>query len=123
MPSELELLKKQLEEERQLRVKEQRVHEEERRLYETRTRKSTLPEYLNACHKHLYLKLNIQPDNTQSTQGDGANAENKPRPDRILPWPRFHEQQADIWDIVMESKFVFEQHFTSTRDYIIVLEV
>ena len=85
-------------EERRLRGEEQRLREEEHQLYKRRTGKSTLPEFLDACHKHLYLGLTIQTDSTQSTQGDGANAENKPRPDRILPWPGFHEQQADIDD-------------------------
>lgn len=62
----------------------ERLHEEDRHRYERRTGKTTLPEFLDACYTHLSLGLTIQPDNTQSTQGDAANAENKPRPDRIL---------------------------------------
>ncbi|KAH8586479.1 hypothetical protein B0O99DRAFT_695423 [Bisporella sp. PMI_857] len=101
------------EEEQRLREEEQRLRKEERQSYERRTGKSTLPEFLDACHTHLYLGLTIQPDSTQSTQGNAANAENKPRPDRILPWPNFHDQQAGIWDALMESEFVLERHFTS----------
>ncbi|KAH8588056.1 hypothetical protein B0O99DRAFT_525815 [Bisporella sp. PMI_857] len=101
------------EEEQRLREEEQRLRKEERQSYERRTGKSTLPEFLDACHAHLYLGLTIQPDSTQSTQGNAANAENKPRPDRILPWPNFHDQQAGIWDALMESEFVLERHFTS----------
>lgn len=95
------------------RQEAERLREEDRQHYERRIRKTTLPEYLNACHTDLYKGLTIQPDNTQSTQGDAANADNKPRPDRILPWPEFDAEQAHTWDDLMESEFVFERHFTS----------
>ena len=72
-----------------------------------------MPEFLDACHTHLCLGLTIQPDTTQSTQGDAANADNKPRPDRILPWPEFDAEQAHTWDDLMASEFVLERHFTS----------
>ena len=92
MLSELETLRKQLQEAERLREEAQRreqeaerFREEDRHRYERRTRKTTLPEFLDACHTHLYLGLTIQPDSTQSTQDDAANAENTPRPDRILP--------------------------------------
>lgn len=96
MSSEIEILRGQVweaqrreEEARQREEEGQRLREEERRRYERRTGKTTLPEYFDACHIYLCLGLTIQPDSTQSTQGDAANAENKPRPDRILPWPEF----------------------------------
>jgi hypothetical protein len=120
MLSELETLRKQLHEAERLREEAQRreqeaerLREEERHRYERRTGKTTLPEFLDACHTHLCLGLTIQPDSTQSTQGDAANAENKPRPDRILPWPEFDAEQASIWEDLMESSFVRERHFTS----------
>ena len=120
MPSELETLRKQLQEAERLREEAQRreqeaerLREEERHLYERRTGKTTLPEFLDACHTHLFLGLTIQPDSTQSTQGDAANAENKPRPDRILPWLEFDAEQASTWEDLMESSFVRERHFTS----------
>jgi hypothetical protein len=90
-----------------------RLCEEDRLRYEKKTGKTTLPEFLDACHTHLCLGLSIQPDNTQSTQGDTANADNKPRPERILPWPEFDAEQACIWEDLMESEFVLERHFTS----------
>jgi molecular chaperone GrpE (heat shock protein) len=99
MSSEIEELRKQLQEAQRLREEEQRLREEaqrhkqeterlreqERHQYKRRTRKTTLPEFLDACHAYLYSGLTIQPDSTQSTQGDTANTENKPCPDRILP--------------------------------------
>ncbi|KFZ23916.1 hypothetical protein V502_01605, partial [Pseudogymnoascus sp. VKM F-4520 (FW-2644)] len=91
----------------------ERLREEERQRYERRTGKTTLPEFLDACHTHLCLGLTIQPDTTQSTQGDAANADNKPRPERILPWPEFDAEQARTWEDLMGSEFVLERHFTS----------
>jgi hypothetical protein len=113
MPSEPETLRKQLQEAERLREEEQRLREEDRHRYERRTGKKTVPEFLDACHTHLCLGLTIQPDSTQSTQGDAANAENKPRPDRILPWAEFDAEQAHTWETLMESSFVLERHFTS----------
>ncbi|KAH8587607.1 hypothetical protein B0O99DRAFT_556325 [Bisporella sp. PMI_857] len=94
-------------------VEAQQLREQEREHYERRTGKTTLPEFLDACHTHLCLGLTIQPDSTQSTQGDATNAENKPRPDRILPWPEFDAEQSQTWEDLMESSFVLERHFTS----------
>ncbi|KFX95971.1 hypothetical protein V490_03607 [Pseudogymnoascus sp. VKM F-3557] len=103
-----------LREEAQRREQEaERLREEDRQRYERRTGKTTLPEFLDACHTHLCLGLTIQPDTTQSTQGDAANADNKPRPERILPWPEFDAEQARTWEDLMESEFVLERHFTS----------
>ncbi|OAF62811.1 hypothetical protein VC83_00897 [Pseudogymnoascus destructans] len=127
MSSELEALRNQLraaqrreqeaerlrEEEQRLREEAERLREYERQRYEQRTGKTTLPEFLDACHNHLCLGLTIQPDTTQSTQGDAANADNKPRPDRILPWPEFDAEQARTWQDLMDSEFVLERHFTS----------
>jgi hypothetical protein len=91
----------------------ERLRKEDRQRYERRTGKTTLLEFLDACHIHLSLGLTIQPDTTQSTQGDAANADNKPRPDRIVPWPEFDAEQARTWDDLMGSDFVLERHFTS----------
>ena len=120
MSSEVESLRKQLREaqergreERRLREEAQRDQEKAQQHYERRTGKTTLPEFLDACHTHLCLGLTIQPDNTQSTHGDAANAENKSRPNRILPWLEFDVEQAQTWEDLMGSNFVLERHFTS----------
>jgi hypothetical protein len=114
---EAERLRKEeqrLREDAQQREQEaERLRKEDRQHYERRTGKTTLPEFLDACHTHLCLGLTIQPDTTQSTQGDAANADNKPQPDRILPWPEFDAEQARTWEDLMGSEFVLERHFTS----------
>ncbi|OBT39572.1 hypothetical protein VE00_09485 [Pseudogymnoascus sp. WSF 3629] len=111
MSSELEALRNQLraaqrreQEAERLREEAERLREYERQRYEQRTGTTTLPEFLDACHNHLCLGLTIQPDTTQSTQGDAANADNKPRPDRILPWPEFDAEQARTWQDLMDSE-------------------
>ncbi|KFY17490.1 hypothetical protein V492_00644 [Pseudogymnoascus sp. VKM F-4246] len=99
------------EEEQRLRVEEQRLREEDRQRYERRTGKTTLPEFLDACHTHLCLGLTIQPDTTQSTQGDAANADNKSRPERILPWPEFDAEIPVLRDrFGLKGSVKFENH-------------
>ncbi|KAA8617300.1 hypothetical protein PtrV1_10601 [Pyrenophora tritici-repentis] len=80
---------------------------------EEKTRKTTLPEFLDACHDNLYSGLTVQTDATLSTRGDPANANNKLRPEKLLLWKDFPAQQAAIWDKLMGSDFALERHFTS----------
>ncbi|KAH8755333.1 hypothetical protein F5883DRAFT_570921 [Diaporthe sp. PMI_573] len=111
------------EEEQRRREEEQRRREEEQRRREAaeqaqdraeeKTRKTTLPEFLNACHTHLHSGLTVQTDATLSTRGDPANATNKLRPENLVLWEDFPAQQAAIWDVLMASDFTSERHFTS----------
>ncbi|OCK72632.1 hypothetical protein K432DRAFT_412578, partial [Lepidopterella palustris CBS 459.81] len=55
---------------------------------EEKSRKTTLPEFFDACHTYLYSGLAVQPDRTLSTQGDPANAYNKTRCGKISPRSR-----------------------------------
>ncbi|KAK1907866.1 hypothetical protein P3342_006196 [Pyrenophora teres f. teres] len=102
-------------EEQRRRLDEQRrrkAAEQAQNKAEERTRKTTLPEFLDACHNHLYSGLTVQPDATLSTRGDPANANNKLRPEKLLLWEDFPAQQAAIWEL-MGSDFALERHFTS----------
>jgi hypothetical protein len=98
------------------REEEQRKREEaeqaQKRAVE-KTRKTALPEFLDACHNHLHSGLTIQTDPTLSTRGNPANANNKLRPERLALWADFPARQATIWDDLMESGFASERHFTS----------
>jgi hypothetical protein len=51
---------------------------------EMTTRKTTLPEFLDACYNHLHSGLTVQTDTTLSTRGDPANATNKLRPENLV---------------------------------------
>lgn len=96
-------------EEQHRREEEQRKREEA----EKRTQKTTLPEFLDACHIYLHSGLTVQTDASLSTRGDPTNANNKLRPERLRLWEEFPAQQAAIWDGLMESDFVSERCFTS----------
>jgi hypothetical protein len=118
-----------LEEQRKREAAEQAQKEEQRRREEEQhrreaaeqaqkraeetTRKTTLPEFLDACHNHLHSGLTVQTDATLSTRGDPANANNKLRPNKLLQWDDFPAQQAAVWDELMGSDFASERHFTS----------
>ena len=52
MSSEVESLRKQLREAQERERDERRLREEAQRDYERRTGKTTLPEFLDACHTH-----------------------------------------------------------------------
>lgn len=67
----------------QLADVEQRLSASQQRLSRT-----DLPTFLDGLHKHLFLGLGVQPDETQSTRGDPANTTNKLRPQYLGPGTR-----------------------------------
>uniref|UniRef100_A0A093ULW5 Putative cell division control protein 7 like 2 n=1 Tax=Talaromyces marneffei PM1 TaxID=1077442 RepID=A0A093ULW5_TALMA len=126
---ELHEIRKRLEEaerrreeaERRQEEAERRREEEQRRRVEAeqtlhverlQTQNTTLPEFLDACHEHLFLGLTIQKDKKSSTKGDPANADRKLRPSRIQEWKHFPDEQMAIWANLMDADFVAERHFT-----------
>lgn len=94
---------------KQLYFEEQRRRQDA----EERTRKTTLPEFLDACHTHLHGGLTVQTNRKLSTQGDPSNANEKVRPERIRAWEDFPAQQVAIWEALVASDFIRERHFTS----------
>lgn len=123
---ELRELRQRLEEERLLRERAERIQLEEQRRREQaeraqnqaelqlrlQTQQTTLPEFLDACHVHLFLGLSIQQDKDSSTKGDPANADRKLRPEKIREWTSFPAEQALVWEDLMDAEFVTERHFT-----------
>ncbi|KAL9102056.1 MAG: hypothetical protein Q9163_002764 [Psora crenata] len=99
------------EEEQRRRLEAERARDEELK----KTRKTTLPEFLDGCHVHLDLGLSIQTDSRFSTRGTPANADNKLRPERILAWEDFPIQQEAIWNDLLESDLVSKRRFTSLQ--------
>ncbi len=108
---------------RQLFQEEQRKHQEAERVQkeaeraqqksEEKIRKTTLLEFLNACHVHLHFDLTVQRNTTLSTKNDSVNANDKIRFDRILAWDDFSTSQKIIWKNLQRSNFMHEWHFTS----------
>jgi len=111
---EIEELRRRLEEaERRQTEAERRQIEAEQQLSEERlqTRETTLPEFLDVCHAHLFLGLTVQEDRDSSTKGDPANVDDKLRPDTIREWTGFPKEQVAIWKDIMDTAFVTERHF------------
>lgn len=102
---EIQDLYRRLEEEQRLR----KEAEEELRI---QTQNTTLPEFLDACHVHLFLGLTVDPDKDSSAKGDPANADHKLRPAKIREWINFPQEQISIWGDLMNNGFVNERHFT-----------
>ncbi|KAL4985840.1 hypothetical protein BDW68DRAFT_164296 [Aspergillus falconensis] len=102
---EIQELRRRLKEEQERR---QQAEEQLRRQIQN----TTLPEFLDACHSHLFLGLHIQRDRESSTKGDPANADRKLRPAKIREWTSFPNEQVKIWRDLMDSVFVAERHFT-----------
>ncbi|KAL4993231.1 hypothetical protein BDV10DRAFT_179484 [Aspergillus recurvatus] len=102
---EIQELRRRLEEEQGRR---RQAEEQLRRQIQN----TTLPEFLDACHSHLFLGLHIQRDRDSSTKGDPANADRKLRPAKIREWTSFPNEQIKIWRDLMDSVFVTERHFT-----------
>ncbi|CAG8918298.1 unnamed protein product [Penicillium salamii] len=75
--------------------------------------KTNLPTFLDGLNKHLFLNLGVQPNETQSTPGDPANAANKLRPRKLRAWDSFASEQEEIWRLLMESSLVEDKLFTS----------
>lgn len=123
---EIQNLRRRLEEEQRLREEEQQLREKEQQLREQaersqiqaeeqlklQTQETTLPEFLDACHVHLFLGLSIQKDRDSSTKGDPANADRKLRPTNVREWISFPREQAAIWEDLMDTDFATERHFT-----------
>lgn len=102
MSSEIERLQRRLAEaEQQLSASQQQ------------SSKTNLPTFLDGLHKHLFLNLGVQLDETQSTRGDPANATNKLRPRKLRAWDSFASEQEEIWRLLMDSSLMEDKLFTS----------
>lgn len=114
MEHEISKLRRRLAEAEQREIETQRQLSEERlqsRRTQQRIQETTLPEFLDACHVHLFLGLGIQPNPDSSTKGDPANADNKLRPAKIREWMEFPQEQTAIWADLMGIDFVTQRHF------------
>jgi len=97
---------KRAEEERK-RAEEERKRAEEA---EQRTRKTTLTEYLDLCHAHLFQSISVETDKSLSTQGDITSPKDKLRPDRLRPWNDFLAIQKDTQERLQSAYTDYEKH-------------
>ncbi|KAJ5291435.1 hypothetical protein N7478_000686 [Penicillium angulare] len=78
-----------------------------------RLSKTNLPTFLDGLHRYLFLGLEVQPDETQSTRGDPTNTTNMLRPRKLKAWDTFEREQEEVWQLLMESSIVEDKLFTS----------
>ncbi|KAI9781063.1 MAG: hypothetical protein M1839_006340 [Geoglossum umbratile] len=68
------------------------------------TRLTTLSEFLDLCHTHLFQTIAVQTDPSLSTQGDGVTSvKGKTRPRFICPWPDFGDTLNSTWDRLRDA--------------------
>ncbi|KMU85034.1 hypothetical protein CIHG_02817 [Coccidioides immitis H538.4] len=106
-------------EEQQLRGEERRLRKQAEEQLRLQTQNTTVPEFLDACHSHLFLGLDIRRDKDSSTKGNPANAGRKLCPAKIREWTNFPDEQILIWDDLMNTDFVAERHFCGDDGLII----
>lgn len=74
---------------------------------------TTLPEFLDACHVRLSVGFSSRINYKTGTKGKPENAESKLRPNHIVEWTTFPQEQSAIWKELFDVDFVSEAHFTS----------
>ncbi|OJD13932.1 hypothetical protein AJ78_05669 [Emergomyces pasteurianus Ep9510] len=109
---EIRELRQRLEEEQRQREQAERLQRHAEEQLKLLTQETTLPEFLDACHVHLFLGLTIQQDKNSTTKGNPANADRKLRPAKIREWTDFPAEQISVWEDLMNTEFVTERHFT-----------
>ncbi|DAA75688.1 TPA_exp: Uncharacterized protein A8136_1410 [Trichophyton benhamiae CBS 112371] len=83
--------------------------------FEEQLRPLTLFEYLDACHTYLFSGL-VPRTLKSSTKGSADNARGKFRPHRIRKWRSFDDEQAEIWDHLLNEEnkgFIAQLEFDS----------
>ncbi|KAJ6437107.1 glycoside hydrolase family 5 protein [Purpureocillium lavendulum] len=108
-------------EQEQRRERQQReAAERQREAAEQQTQPTTLDEYLDACHQHVFTKLQVEQNPGLVSKGSITNPQSKWCPTSLQPWPEFLEQQRRIFGLLLDtfpsdSGRLFEsEHFLAT---------
>ncbi|RAL59462.1 hypothetical protein DID88_006578 [Monilinia fructigena] len=77
------------------RAKRRKAEDERKRAEDAaqHERKTTLAEYLDLCHTHLFRSISVQTNKSLTTQGDVTSPKGKLRPNRLCPWIDFLSTQ------------------------------
>ncbi|EGX92824.1 Protein kinase-like domain [Cordyceps militaris CM01] len=79
---------------------------------EQQSRRTTLQEYIAACHTSVFSRLTIETDPKFTSKGSITNPKDKWCPTTLQPWPDFLEQQryalGNIYDTFPTETRVFE---------------
>lgn len=93
-------------------MKDLKEVEKQRKEAEKQLARTTLPQYLSACHEHMQAKLNVEAFDW-SNEDDLYNPRQKKRPNHIHEWPDFDSRQLKIWNELASSHIMTEKHFLS----------
>lgn len=106
---------RQLQEATQQREEETlKRHEAEQKAEEAllENRKTTLKEYMTACHQHVFSRLIVETDRALTSKGTITNPRNKLVPTRLVPWSDFINLQrttlGKLFDLFPEESRVLE---------------
>jgi hypothetical protein len=96
---------RQQEQQRRQQAEQQRQQEQQRRQQaerraneaEQQIRKTTLTEYIKACHELVFTKFMVETDKNFTSKGSTTNPQRKLCPAYLSPWSDFLERQKDIF--------------------------
>ncbi|MCJ1359640.1 MAG: hypothetical protein MMC33_009642 [Icmadophila ericetorum] len=95
--------KREAEERKGRKEAEKREAEEQKK-----NQKTTLDEFVMACHEHFHLKMKPETRKMYQTRGGTTNPTNKYYPKRLAPWEDFpavqQETYSQMWDLVHRGK-------------------
>ncbi|KJZ68704.1 hypothetical protein HIM_11905 [Hirsutella minnesotensis 3608] len=107
-------------EQERLRERQQREAAEQRaQASERETQPTTLNEYLDACHRSVFAKLQVE-QNPDLVTGGSTSPQSKWCPTNLQPWPEFLEEQRRTFGLLLDnfpcdSDRLFEsEHFLAT---------
>ena len=95
---EIEELREKIRENgRQKREAEEEAERERKRAEkaEKPMQDTTIKEYLDACQKHLFDRLKVEPDMARAPQGGLTNPTKKWCRTKLLPWTNFLDDQKN----------------------------
>ena len=109
--------KQRAEEEKQRVEEEKEKVEEEKEKVETETRRTTLIEYIQACHELVFTKFTVETIEIKTSKGSITNPAGKRCPHRLEPWGDFLEEQRRILGALF-SKFPPRVEAFRSRNYL-----
>ncbi|KAH7009224.1 uncharacterized protein B0I36DRAFT_342604 [Microdochium trichocladiopsis] len=91
--------------EQQLEAAEQQREAAEQRAEasEQQTQRTTFKEYLDACHRLVFAKLQVESNPDRLSRGSLTNPQSKRCPTSLRQWPDFLEQQRRIFGRLLDT--------------------
>jgi hypothetical protein len=85
---------------------------------EEQTRRTTLDEYITACHDLVFSKFAVQTDKTLTSRGPITNPRNKWCPTNLKPWSDFLEQQRHVFGTLRDTLPTDDNQLFESRGFL-----